>query len=155
MTYRILDNKIGVITTRAAALYRPPVSANSTFTITFEGAPKGAVAVFTCNDAIYYRDIVNGKCEVSLHDLDGVVDVAVAMFTNKGQSERWLCEGLIVSHTDSGNVLVMPNDIDLKKEVVELKLENEQLRDEQARLNERLLELDKKLTRIMEGYNIT
>lgn len=155
MTYRILDNKIGVITTRAAALYRPPVSANSTFTITFEGAPKGAVAVFTCNDVIYYRDIVNGKCEVSLHDLDGVVDVAVAMFTNKGQSERWLCEGLIVSHTDSGNVLVMPNDIDLKKEVVELKLENEQIRSDVRHLEATIKALSERLKKITEGYNIT
>jgi hypothetical protein len=87
--------------------------------------------------------------------MSGDVEVTVSLHNDRLPITRWKCEDFHVNHIADVSIMVAPSDADLQAEVVRIRVENDQLRDEQARLNERLLELDKKLTRIMEGYNIT
>lgn len=155
MKYRLLDNNTGVILTRSAEITPPPVCVGDGCFISFEGAPDGAVAVFTWKGYTFYRDLASGKCAFPQAIDGGDVEVTVALIATDGNTRRWECEGLIARRTADGNIIIAPNDANLPGEIARLRIENEQLRDEQARLNERLLELDKKLTRIMEGYNIT
>lgn len=155
MKYRLLDNDTGVILTRSAEIATPPVCVGDGCFIVFEGAPDGSVAVFTWKGYTFYRDLASGKCAFPQAIDGGDVDVTVALIATDGNTRRWECEGLIVRRTADGNIIIAPNDANLPGEIARLRIENDQLRDEQARLNERLLELDKKLTRIMEGYNIT
>lgn len=155
MKYRLLDNNTGVILTRSAEIATPPVCVGDGCFISFEGAPDGAVAVFTWKGYTFYRDLASGKCAFPQAIDGGDVDVTVALIATDGNTRRWECEGLIARRTADGNIIIAPNDANLPGEIARLRIENDQLRDEQARLNERLLELDKKLTRIMEGYNIT
>lgn len=155
MKYRLLDNNTGVILTRSAEIATPPVCVGDGCFIVFEGAPDGSVAVFTWKGYTFYRDLVGGKCAFPKAIDGGDVDVTVALISADGKTRRWECEGMIARRTADGNIIIAPNDANLPGEIARLRIENEQLRDEQARLNERLLELDKKLTRIMEGYNIT
>lgn len=155
MKYRLLDNDTGVILTRSAEITPPPVCVGDGCFISFEGAPDGAVAVFTWKGYTFYRDLASGKCAFPQAIDGGDVDVTVALIATDGNTRRWECEGLIARRTADGSIIIAPNDANLPGEIARLRIENDQLRDEQARLNERLLELDKKLTRIMEGYNIT
>ena len=57
-------------------------------------------------------------------------------------------------HIPSGEVIICPNDSNLPLEFVKLKIENEELRADNKKLHERLDELDARLTKIMEGYDI-
>lgn len=150
MKYRLLGNRTGVILTRSPELHN-----KKDFYVEFMNAPEGAVAVFECGGKTFYREIQNGRCAVLIGVMSGDVEVTVFLHNDRSPITRWKCEDFHVNHISDVSIMVAPSDADLQAEVVRIRVENDQLRDEQARLNERLLELDKKLTRIMEGYNIT
>lgn len=154
MTYRILNNKMGVIVTRSATVHQSPKTGGDSFSITFESAPDGALAVFDNNGFTIYRNLKNGRCRIPLNMLSGKVDVTLAQFGD-APANRWLCEGFIVQHLSGGKSLVFPDDFDLKQAVVDLRFENERIRKEQEVLKEDILKLTEKLNQALEGYNVT
>lgn len=148
--YKLLDDGTGVILTRQPLLFP-----GEDLSIQFEGASVGAVAIFESGEKDYYRDIVDGMCVAPAYKFDRSVRVTVVAVDGSIAPSRWACEGLLIDRLPDGSALVCPNDMNLPGEVVRLRLENQQLWEGQAMLNQRLDELNRRLDRIMEGYNLT
>lgn len=149
ITYKLLDNDTGVITART------PVVTDVQAEICFDGYPENALAVFKYGTGReVYRELVEGKCLIEFPERRGIVKVAVVDNTGTSSPRRWVCEQLQYYHIPSGEVIICPNDSNLPLEFVKLKIENEELRADNKKLHERLDELDARLTKIMEGYDI-
>ena len=87
--------------------------------------------------------------------LNGEVRVTLAVLDGSARPKKWLCEEIKASMQENGGTLISPNDMNLPQAVVGLRLECETLRKEYENLQALYKNLDKRLTDIMEGYNIT
>lgn len=150
MEYKLLDNGVGVILTR-----QPEIVEDELF-IDFVDAPADATAIFeTKGGNTYYRLISDGLCSLPVKKIIGEVKVTVALLNGETPPRRWLCEEFKVSIQRNGGALVAPNDMNLPQRFVELKLENESIRQNQERLEGRVKELEDRLEKLLEGYDLT
>ena len=149
ITYRILDNATAVIITRQ------PVALYEELRVTFAGAPEGATAILESGGDSFYRVLDEESCSVPVDKLNGVVKVTVALLDGSTRSRKWVCEELLAEKLKDGGTLVFPNDMNLPQRFIELKLENESIRQTNERIEARLGELENRLERLLEGYDLT
>lgn len=149
MEYKVLDNGTAVILTRQPELVYDELY------ITFTGAPANATAIIETKADSIYRRLESTDCSVPVKLLNGEVRVTLAVLDGSARPKKWLCEEIKASMQENGGTLISPNDMNLPQTVVGLRLECETLRKEYENLLALYKNLDKRLTDIMEGYNIT
>lgn len=148
MEYKILDNGTAVVLTRQPELVYDELY------IDFSGAPSGATAIFEVGGDSLYRLLHGETCSVPADKLNGVVKVTVALLDGSARPRKWACEELLAEKQKSGGTLVSPNDMNLPQRFIELKMENEAIRQTNERIETRLKELEDKLERLLEGYDL-
>lgn len=147
--YKILDNGTAVVLTRQPELVYDDLY------VDFSGAPSGATAIFESGSDAMYRLLSDETCSVPVDKLNGVVKVTVALLDGSARPRKWACEELLAEKQKNGGTLISPNDMNLPQRFVELKLENETIRQSQKRLEGRVKELEDKLEKLLEGYDLT
>lgn len=148
MEYRLLNDGCGVILTR-----QPELAADE-ITITFSGAPDGAVAIFSSDTDSYYRVLSDGCCSISISLIHDELEVCVTHYDGSARPRRWTCEGIRAISVSDGKI-ILPNDSNLPQEVARLKESDHTLREEFAALKAELKRLEEKFTSMMEGYDLT
>lgn len=149
MEIKLLNNKKGFILTR-----QPEVVEDKLY-ITFTNAPKNATAIFeNANDSLY-RLLQDNCCEIPENFLIGEIKITVAILNGEINSPKWECEGIKASKTKDGNILIAPNDMNLPEKMVEIQLEMQEIQNNLSILSKNYSELETKLTKLLEGYDIT
>ncbi len=148
MEYKLLDNGTGLILTR-----QPEIVHNNLF-ITFTGAPENATAIFQkANGDSLYRQLQDNTCGLPAHFLDGDIKVSVTMLDGSSNAPKWRCEEIKAQKQKVG-VLVSPNDMNIPLQMVEIRLEQQKIIDDIKKLAENYSELNKKVDKLLEGYDI-
>lgn len=148
MEYRLFNDKGAIYT-------RTPEVVSDMLCIKFNGAPTGATAIFECDDgSSAYKLINDGVCVVEDSFLKGTVRVTVAVLNGRTKSQRWFCEGIYTQRLKSGEVIVSPADTDLQGKILEAEKEIFDLKTGQNELKEKYSELEKRFTKLLEGYDI-
>jgi hypothetical protein len=150
MEYKILkDFKKGILLTRGAEIVQGELL------VTFSGAPEGAVAIFenrSTGDALYRR-LEDNTCSVPEAFLRGEIGVSVTVMDGKTASPVYVCTE-IKAELIEGAVLVTPNDEDLARALGEVLTEMQTMKDELKKANDKCSELEIKLNKLIEGYDI-
>lgn len=147
--YKILDNGTSVLITR-----QPKLVYDELF-IDFSDAPSGCTAIFESGGDYLYRLLEGNVCSIPVDKLEGAVKVTVVLFDGSASPRKWTCEELFAEKQENGGILISPNDMNLPQRFVELKLENEDIRQTNKLIEKRLEELENKLERVLEGYDLT
>lgn len=147
MTYRLLSNGKGVITSRQVKV----IKGNATFL--FHGAPNGAMAVFTTPNATYYRELQAGSCNIPGKYLEGDIKVSVTVNDKDAKNKKYTCEGLQASKLSDG-ILLAPNDSNLAEEFAKSQVEADELRGEFETLKGEFDELKTTFEKMKEGYGL-
>lgn len=149
MEYRLLKDGVGIITTREPELI------NDDLHITFMGAPKGATAIFERDDNVSaYRFLVDGKCKLDGEFIYGVIRVVVAVLDSTSASKKWNCDSIRVKRFTNGITVVYHDEIDMREKIIKLQEDNSDLKETAKLLTEKYTELDTKLNKLLEGYDI-
>jgi hypothetical protein len=147
MTYRLLSTGKGVITTRQVKVIKD----NATFL--FNGAPEGAMAVFTMPGATYYRELNGGRCNIPGKYLDGNIAVSIALNDKTAKIKRYSCEGLQATKLSDG-VLLAPDDSNLAEEFAKSKVEMDELREDITALEKKIADITSAFEKMKEGYGL-
>ena len=149
MEYRLLNGETGVILTR-----EPEIISDNLY-ISFTGAPEQATAIFEREDGeSAYRELSAGLCGLNKEFLQGTIKVTVALLNGSIKPKRWFCEGINARPQKDGRVLVRPDDLDMQRKIVALQVENSELKAAICEQAEKYSELEKKLNKLLEGYDI-
>lgn len=149
MEYKILNNDTGVILTR-----EPELISDNLY-ITFTGAPARATAIFERDDGeSAYRELSEDLCGLSKDFLRGTFKVTIALLDGSVKPKRWFCEGICALPQKDGRVLVRPDDLDIQRKIVALQVENSELKAAICEQAGKYSELEKKLNKLLEGYDI-
>lgn len=150
MEYKLLNSNNGVIMTRAPELI------GDMLYISFTGAPDKATAIFERSDGeSAYRALSDGLCGIKSDWLDGSIKVTVAVLDGSVRAQRWFCEGFYAKRlTDCGAVLIYPDDMDMQKKIAKLQEEVSDLTAANNELSDKYSELETKLNKLLEGYDI-
>lgn len=150
MEIKLLDNKKGFILTRQPEIVKDELL------ITFSGAPEKATAIFESSQDSLYRALSDGCCSVPESFLEGgEIKITVTVLDGTARPPKWTCEGIKATKLKSGSFVVCPNDMDLPQKVVEIQLEMQKIREKMEVLLKSYSELDTKLKKLLEGYDIT
>ncbi len=155
MEYKLLDSKKGFILTRE------PEIIDKNLYITFTGAPENATVIFESKikgDTLY-RELQDGMCCVPARFLcsilEDVIKVTVVVLDGKS-NEKWQCEEIKTGKNISNNtIIVKPNDMNIPLQIVEVLLEQQKIKDDMKQLTDNFSELNQKLDKLLEGYDIT
>ena len=150
MEYKLLNCNSGVIKTRAPELI------GEMLYVSFLGAPDKATAIFERSDGeSAYRALCDGLCGIESDWLNGSTKVTVAVLDGSTRSQRWFCEGFYANRlSDSSAVLIYPDDMDMQKKIAKLQEEVSDLTAAKKELSDKYSELETKLNRLLEGYDI-
>lgn len=150
MEYKLLNSNNGVIKTRAPELI------GDMLYIFFMGAPDKATAIFERDDGeSSYKALSDGLCSIESDWLNGSTKVTVAVLDGSTRSQRWFCEGFYARHIkECGGVLVYPDDMDMQKKIAELQEDVSDLAAAKNELSDKYSELETKLNKLLEGYDI-
>ena len=150
MEYKLLNSNNGVIMTRAPELI------GDMLYISFTGAPDKATAIFERSDGeSAYRALSDGLCGIESDWLDGSMKVTVAVLDGSVRAQRWFCEGFCAKRlTDCGAVIIYPDDMDMQKKIAKLQEEVSDLTAAKNELSDKYSELEAKLNKLLEGYDI-
>ena len=150
MEYKLLNSNNGVIMTRAPELI------GDMLYISFTGAPDKATAIFERSDGeSAYRALSDGLCGIESDWLNGSTKVTVAVLDGSVRAQRWFCEGFYARHIkECGGVLVYPDDMDMQKKIAKLQEEVFDLTAAKNELSDKYSELETKLNKLLEGYDI-
>lgn len=147
MTYKLLSNGRGVpiaLTTVKGSILE----------LEFQNAPTGANAyIKQKNGAVFYRTLLNGKCQLDLSRIAGEVELGVMTTDAQNKPYRWNCGGLTIMHTLNG-IMVAPSAADLVELVNGVMLECEEMRQKYAEINGKMAEIEKRFGEFFEGYDI-
>lgn len=150
MEYKLLNSNNGVIMTRAPELI------GGMLYISFTGAPDRATAIFERSDGeSAYRALSDGLCGIESDWLDGSMKVTVAVLDGSVRTQRWFCEGFYARRLKKCEaVLVYPDDLDMQKKIAELQEYISELVATNKELSDKYAELETKLNKLLEGYDI-
>lgn len=150
MEYKLLNGNGGVILTRTPELI------GDTLYISFTGAPDKATAIFERSDGeSAYRALSDGLCGIESDWLDGSIKVTVAVLNGSVRAQRWFCESFCAKRVkDCGGVLVYPDDMDMQRKIAKLQEEVSDLTAAKNELSDKYTELETKLNKLLEGYDI-
>ena len=147
MTYKLLSTGKGVITSRQVKVIKD----NATFL--FNGAPNGAMAVFTTPNASYYRELQDGRCNIPGKYLIGDIAVSVTINDKDAKIKKYSCEGLKGTKLSDG-ILLAPDDSNLAEEFAKSRVEADELRGEFEMLKGEFEKLKKTFDKMKEGYGL-
>lgn len=155
MEYKLLDSKKGFILTRE------PEIIDKNLYITFTGAPENATVIFESKikgDTLY-RELQDGMCCVPARFLcpilEDVIKVTVVVLDGKS-NEKWQCEEIKTGKNISNDtIIVKPNDMNIPLLIVEVLLEQQKIKDDMKQHTDNFSELNQKLDKLLEGYDIT
>ena len=149
MEYRLLCDKTGVILTRE------PEIVSDELLIAFSGALDGYTAIFERDDGdSMYRQIKDENCSVSAAFLRGSIKVTVANLDGSVKPKKWLCEGIKAVRLKNVGVLISPDDANLQNKVVKLQIGYAELKGKSDKQEQKISELETKLNKLLEGYDI-
>ena len=150
MEYKLLNGNSGVIMTRT------PELVSDMLYISFAGAPDKATAIFERDDGeSSYKALSDGLCGIESDWLNGSTKVTVAVLDGSTRSQRWFCEGFYANRlSGSSAVLIYPDDMDMQKKIAKLQEEVSDLTAAKKELSDKYSELETKLNRLLEGYDI-
>ncbi len=148
MKYRLLNDGGGVIVDRTHTVFSGDLH------VIFDGAPSGAIAIFDFQNESCYRDISEGECFVPERLFTRDVNVRVVLYDGTVSPRTWMCEPIRIEGLSDGSFIAYPNDDNLPEAVSRLKIENDDLKREFSQLRKNFEMLEKKLSDLMEGYNI-
>jgi len=150
MEYKILkDFKKGILLTRGAEIVQGELL------VTFSDAPEDAVAIFENKKTgnALYRTLEDNTCSVPETFLRGEIGVSVTVMDGKTTSPVYVCTE-IKAELIEGAVFVTPNDEDLARALGEVLTEMQTMKDELKKANDKCSELEIKLNKLIEGYDI-
>lgn len=149
MEYKLLKKNRGVILTRQPELIKDELL------ITFAGAPDKATAIFdNGNGDSLYRLLEDGSCAVPATFLTGETRVTVTLLNGAANAPKWACEGIKGTET-KGGVFVCPNDMDVPSKITDVLIAQDEITDQMSELMKKYSELEIKLNKLLEGYDIT
>lgn len=152
MEYKILqDFKKGILLTRQPEIVKEDLI------ISFAEAPDNAVAIFEnkrTGDSLY-RTLQDETCSVPYEFLKGEISVHVTVMNGKTATPVFVCEELKAEPVQGSGVLVLPNDNNLTQTVAEIQLDMQEIKNELKTVTKKYSELDRKLVKLLEGYDIT
>lgn len=149
MEYKLLNGNDGVIMTRE------PEIVSGMLYITFTGAPEKATAIFERDDGeSAYRALSDGLCGIESGWLHGTIKVTVALLIGSMRADRWLCESFCAKQQENGRVLIYPDNINIQEKIVKLQEGYSDLKDEAGKLTQKVTELETKIIKLLEGYDI-
>ena len=150
MEYKLLNSNGGVIMTRT------PELVSDMLYVSFAGAPDKATAIFERDDGeSSYKALFDGLCGIESDWLNGSTKVTVAVLDGSTCSQRWFCEGFYANRlSGNGVVLIYPDDMDMQKKIAKLQEEVSDLTAAKKELSDKYSELETKLNRLLEGYDI-
>ena len=101
-----------------------------------------------------YRLIEGEICSLDAAFLRGTIKCTVAMLNGSVKAQKWLCEGIKTVRIKDVGVIVSPDDVNLQNKLVKIQIEKAALQNTVDKHEERISELEKKLTKLLEGYDI-
>lgn len=140
-------------TRKGFVLTRKPEMVDKELIITFSGAPSGATAIFENADGnSLYRLLADRTCVVPADFLVGEIKVTVTMLNGKVDAEKITCEPICVERKN-GVILVYPNWLDLPMQIIEIYGEIQGVKDGMSELLGKYDSLDKKVEKLLDGYD--
>ena len=135
-------------------LTRKPEMVDKELIITFSGAPSGATAIFENADSnSLYRLLADKTCSVPADFLvNGEIKVTVTLLNGKTDAEKFTCEPICVERKN-GVILVYPNWLDLPMQIIEIYGEIQGVKDGMRELLGKYDRLDKKVEKLLDGYD--
>lgn len=134
-------------------LTRKPEMVDKELIITFSGAPSGATAIFENADGnSLYRLLADRTCVVPADFLVGEIKVTVTLLNGKVDAEKITCEP-ICAERKNGVILVYPNWLDLPMQIIEIYGEIQGVKDGMGELLGKYDSLDKKVEKLLDGYD--
>lgn len=145
-----LLNKGGIIKNRR------PFYVNGELKFSFKNAPLNSTAIFErCDGESTYRDLHEGLCSIDSDWLNGSMKVTVAVLDGSLREQRWFCEHFYARRCkECEGVLIYPDDTDIQRKIVELQEDVSDLAASNKELSDKYSELEKKLNKLLEGYDI-
>ena len=144
--YKLLNNGEGFITTRQ------PQFISDSISFYFDGAPQNATAIFTSSGTPYYRDLKDNTCMIPIDKLEGELSVTVAVIDGKIVPRKWRCEGLLLQKQKSGDMYLLPNDMDIPEKFVDMKIALNNIEAGVVRVEKRLNDFKKRLSETETVY---
>ena len=148
MIYKLLDTNTGVILTRQQHVVKGEAK------IEVKGAPDGANIIFITENREFVRKLECGFCVAPVAKMNGTVSVCVKALNERGRVRTWNCEGIVVTQLGEGNVLLVPDDMDMPAKFVQLLAENQEMRENMHKLENTIKELSQKVDGMLEGWDI-
>ena len=148
MEYTLLKN-----VRKGFVLTRKPEMIEKELIISFSGAPSGATAIFENADGnSLYRLLADKICSVPADFLIGEIKVTVTLLNGKADAEKYTCEPICVERKN-GVILVYPNWLDLPMQIIELYGELQGVKSDMGELLGKYDSLDKKVEKLLDGYD--
>lgn len=149
MRYKLLNNNIGII------ISRKPETFLDNIIIEFVEAPESATAILTNNyGERSYLKLQEGKCAFATKYFQGPIKVTLAVFNGSVHAPKWTCEGFYIEPLDNGMVLVYPDDADIQGKIGKLQEAVSTIETAIGELTLKINELEKRLDKMLEGYDI-
>ena len=150
MEYKLIENiKKGFILTRE------PEQVDDELIITFTGAPSGATAIFENESGnSLYRQLHDATCSIPKEFIKGSVRVTIAVLNGQANAPKYRCEA-IYSKIANGVLIVCPNGLDIPQEIIIVYACVQDLNNKQTTLTKAIDELNEKLARLLDGWDIT
>ena len=150
--YVLLPSEEGIALERVGGLVYEDM------TVRFEGLPTEdtmMVCFESQNGTKYTKPSEDGVCAIPFLMLEGDIRVTVHRMTGEAFPRRWVCEDIAARKTKDGGAYAYVRDNRLPQYVSEIKVENEKLRKRASEAENRLADLDKRISDLIDGYDIT
>lgn len=128
-----------------------------TLPVKFDNIPEGNILVsFESKRGVKYTTPnEDGVCFVPATILDGDVLVTLHIMEGVVHPSKWACEALVASRTKDNGAVVQTSDARISQYIAEIKAENDALRRTNAEMLARMERLDKRISDLIDGYDIT
>ena len=144
---RLGENGVGFIFTRQ------PEFLGKELKVSFSGIPPDSTAIFeNSNGDFIYRFLLDNTCVVPTDFLVGEIKVTVTILNGKVDAEKFICEPFCVERKN-GIILVYPNWLDLPMQIIGIYGVLQEVKDDIDRLHGKYDSLDKKVEKLLDGYD--
>lgn len=149
MEYKLLKTQ-----RKGFIMTREPETVTDELIISFTSAPADATAIFDNEEGnSLYRLLIDGVCAIPASFLRGEIHVCVTVLNGSESEPKIFCESIYTKEI-GGEIVVMPNGIDIPQMVIDVCSELEAAREDIKTLIQNDKELDDRLQKLVEGYNI-
>lgn len=148
LEYRLLDS-----VNKGFILTRNPEVISSALIVLFTGSPNDATAIFENERGLFlYRALKDGTCLIPVDFLVGNIKVTVAVLSGSVDAPKYKCESIFTKRVSDG-VLICPNGIDIPMQIIEIFSEIQKIKKEIVTASCKHDELDKKVEKLLDGYD--